>query len=43
MTLTPKTWTSPYRAIPEIEVPGGPVVTLQTFVVEHGQPGPQEA
>jgi alkaline phosphatase D len=41
--VTPKRWTSHYRVTPEITLPGGPVVTRKTFVVDHGRPGAQEA
>ena len=41
--VTPQKWTSHYRAVPEITLPGGPVVTRKTFIVEHNRPGAQEA
>lgn len=41
--ITPKSWTSLYQAIPEVAVPGGPVVTRKTFVVEQNRPGAHEA
>lgn len=41
--ITPKQWTSYYRALPEITLPGGPIETRKTFVVEAGRPGAVEA
>lgn len=39
--LTPKTWTSHFRATPFVDKKGAPVFTPASFVVEAGRPGAQ--
>jgi alkaline phosphatase D len=38
-TLSPKQWTSEYRAVADATVPNSTMNTLATFVVEAGKPG----
>lgn len=38
-TVTPDAWRSDYQVVPEVEKPGGPVVTRASFVVEAGETG----
>jgi alkaline phosphatase D len=42
-SITPERWTATYRRVPIVEVPGGPVEDLATFVVEDGMPGAQRS
>jgi alkaline phosphatase D len=38
-TITPDTWRSEFRTVPEVTKPGVPANTRATFVVEAGKPG----
>jgi alkaline phosphatase D len=39
----PERWTSDYRLVESILDENAPTVTAASFVVEHGQPGAQNA
>lgn len=41
--VTPQRWTSTFRVVDTVLVPGVPTRTLATFVVEDGRPGAQPA
>lgn len=41
--VTPEQWTSTYRVLDTVLVPGAPTRTLATFTVEDGRPGAQRA
>src|SRR5262249_26144067 len=42
-TITPRSWTSDYRIVEDVKVPGAPARTLKSFVVEAGRRGGQPA
>ena len=42
-TITPRTWQSDFRTVPEVTKPGAPVVTRATYVVEAGKAGAKRA
>jgi alkaline phosphatase D len=42
-SVSPESWTSDYRVIEKISVPGLPATTLKSFVVETGRPGAEPA
>jgi len=37
--ITPRAWTTHFRATPFVDKPGSPIVTKASFVIEQGQPG----
>ncbi|MDQ3738406.1 MAG: alkaline phosphatase D family protein [Actinomycetota bacterium] len=37
--VTPSTWTADYRIVDFVTIPGAPVATRASFVIEDGQPG----
>jgi phosphodiesterase/alkaline phosphatase D-like protein len=39
ITLTPSLWTTDYRTVSYVTRPDAPIETVQSFVVEAGQPG----
>jgi alkaline phosphatase D len=41
--VTPSSWTSDYRIVEDVKIPGCPVKTLKSFVVEAGKKGVQPA
>ena len=41
--VTPKSWTSYFRATPFVDRPGAPIETKGTFVIEEGRPGAKPA
>lgn len=41
--ISPQSWSADIKVIDRIDIPGGRLDTLATFVVEQGRPGPQTA
>lgn len=42
-TVTPKTWRTDFRTVPDISKPGVPMITRASYVVEAGTPGAKPA